>query len=89
MPIGLKVAVYVVCGTVIMAVCVALFRTQKPLRYLLASLVEGVCAMAAVDVVGIFTGISLGFGWFSMGCCAVLGIPGVVSMLLMRAITLL
>ncbi len=89
MPVGLRVAVYAVCGVVVLVVSASLFRTGKPLRYTFASFVEGVCAMAAVDIVGIFTGVSLGFGWFSMACCAVLGIPGVISMLLMRAITLL
>ncbi len=89
MPIGLRVAVYTVIGAAILAVVIMLFRSGKPLRFTLASLAEGVCAMAAVDIVGIFTGISLGFGWFSMTCCAIFGIPGVISMLLMRAITLL
>ncbi len=89
MPIGLRVAVYTAIGAAMLAVVITLFRSGKPLRFTLASLVEGVCAMAAVDIVGIFTGISLGFGWFSMACCAAFGIPGVISMLLMRAITLL
>ncbi len=89
MPIGLAVAVYTVCGAAALAVLIALFRSGKPLRFTIASLIEGACAMAAVDVVGIFTGISLGFGWFSLSCCAAFGIPGVISMLVMRAITLL
>ncbi len=89
MSLGLRVAVYTVLGAAVLAVMITLFRTGKPLRFTLASFAEGVCAMAAVDVVGIFTGISLGFGWFSMICCATFGIPGVISMLLMRAITLL
>ena len=89
MPIGLAVIVYTVCGAAMLAVMIALFRSGKPLRFTFASLIEGVCAMAAVDVVGVFTGISLGFGWFSLSCCAAFGIPGVISMLVMRAITLL
>lgn len=89
MSIGLSVVVYAAIGAAMVAVVITLFRTGKPLRFTAASLVEGVCAMAAVDIVGIFTGLSLGFGWFSMVCCAVFGIPGVISMLLMRMITLL
>lgn len=89
MPIGLRLMVYGVIGAAMLAVIIALFRSGKPLRFIVASLIEGVCAMAAVDVVGIFTGVSLGFGWFSMACCGIFGIPGVISMLLMRMITLL
>ena len=89
MPIGMCVAVYIACLVAVLAVVVALFRSGKPLRFCLASLIEGVCAMAAVDVAAVFTGISLGFGWFSMSCCAAFGIPGVISLLVMRMITLL
>ena len=89
MSIGLSVMVYTAIGAAMVAVVIALLRTGKPLRIATASLIEGVCAMAAVDVVGIFSGVSLGFGWFSMACCAAFGIPGVISMLVMRMITLL
>ncbi|MBP3381420.1 MAG: pro-sigmaK processing inhibitor BofA family protein [Clostridia bacterium] len=89
MTIGLRLAVYAAVGVAILVVLVALLRSRKPLRFTACSLAEGMCALAAVDIVGIFTGLSLGFGWFSIASCATFGIPGVIAMLLMRAITLL
>ena len=80
--------VYAALGVAALVMLVTYAKTRKPLRMAFGSLVEGVCAMAAVDIVGIFSGVSLGFGTFSLACCAVFGIPGVISMLLMRAIAL-
>lgn len=89
MSLGLSIAVYTAIGVALLVVGVTLFRSEKPIRFAFSSLVEGVCAIAAIDVVGTFTGLSLGFGWFSMVCCAAFGIPGVLSVLVMRLITLL
>ncbi len=77
-----------VLGAGMMAVAVTMVRTGRPVRRLLASFVEGICAIAAVDVIGVFTGVSMGFGWFSIIGCAAFGMPGVISMLLMHALTL-
>lgn len=88
MSVWLSVLVGVVAGAAILWVLITLVRTGKPIRHLLASCVQGICAIAAVDIVGIFTGVSLGFGWFTMLGCAAFGMPGVISMLLMRLIAL-
>ena len=89
MSVGLQIVVCAVIGVALLTVIIAIFRAKKPLRLIVSSLTEGVCALAAVNIVGVFTGVSLGFGWFSIGCCAAFGVPGVISMLLMRMITLL
>lgn len=88
MPLWMSILVYTALGIAMLVMLVSYFRTEKPLRMVFSSLIEGVCAMAAVDVVGIFTGVSLGFGVFSLVCCGVFGVPGVISVLLMRLITL-
>ena len=85
---GLTVLVWTVLGAAVIAVLVTTVQSGRPVRYWLTSLVQGVCAIAAVDVVGIFTGISLGFSWFSVACCTAFGMPGVISLLLMRLLTL-
>ncbi len=59
-------------------------RSGRPWRRLGGSFVQGLCAIAAVDVAGIFTGVSLGINWVSLACCGIFGVPGVVSLLLMR-----
>ena len=42
--------------------------------------------MAAVNVAGAFTGVSLGLNLLSGLCCVVLGIPGVIALLVLKVI---
>lgn len=55
----------------------------------LRSSIYGVGALCAVNVSAAFTGLSLGFGWLSGGAALVLGVPGVVGLLIMRAVLLI
>ncbi len=82
----LQIAVYAVGGVIALSVLVTLFRTRRPVRRWLCSGVEGLCALAAVNIAGAFTGVSLGLGVFTGLCCLVLGIPGVVGLLLLKLI---
>ena len=66
------------------AVIVAAVRGKKPLRQLAAGAVQGLCALAAVNVAGAFTGVSLGIGWLSLAAAGLLGIPGVTTLLLLQ-----
>ncbi len=84
MALWLKVALSIVGGGVAVAVLATAIHTGKPLRRLLLSAVQGLCALGAVDVLGGFTGVSLGLSWFSVGVCGVLGAPGVVGLLLLK-----
>ncbi len=84
MALWLQIALWVLGGSIALAVLVAACRTGKPLRRITASGVQGLCAMGLVDVLGAFTGVSLGFSWFTTGVCAALGIPGVICLLLLR-----
>ena len=82
MPAGLKVLL--IAGTVALAL-VFLFSlafVRRPLRSILAGGIQGACALAAVNIAGAFTGISLGVNLFSGAVCLILGVPGVVSLLL-------
>ena len=85
---GMSMLTGLLIGAGMMTVLVAMIRTGRPIRQLLSSFIQGICAVAAVDVIGIFTGISLGFSWFSIISCAAFGMPGIISMLLMHALTL-
>ncbi len=71
-------------GGGLLAVAVALLKSGHPLRRLLATALQGLCALAAVNVTGIFTGVSLGLGWLTGGVAMVLGLPGVTGLLLAR-----
>lgn len=84
MALWMQIALWILGGSIALAVLVAAVRTGKPLRRLTASGVQGLCALGLVDVLGAFTGVSLGFSWFTAGVCTALGIPGVICLLLLR-----
>ncbi len=65
---------------------ITLFRSGRPIRGALGSGVQGACALAAVNVTGALTGVSLGLNWLSAVACVALGVPGVIGLLLLQVI---
>lgn len=65
---------------------ITLLRGGRPVRRLLGSTLQGACALAAVNVTGALTGVSLGLNWLSGAACAALGVPGVIGLLLVKVI---
>ena len=49
-------------------------------------MVVGLCALLAVNITGLFTGVSLPLSPLSLGVSAAAGIPGVTAMLLLNLI---
>ncbi|MBQ1950160.1 MAG: pro-sigmaK processing inhibitor BofA family protein [Clostridia bacterium] len=86
MSLWLKIPLLVGASVVVLAVLSAAVRSRKPVRSLLTSGAQGLCALGLVNVVGTFTGVSLGVGWLTAGTCFTLGIPGVISLLLLKII---
>ena len=84
MSLGMWIAVGIVGSAVALAVIIALFRSGKPIRGLVGTGAQGICALAAVNVAGAFTGVSLNL--LSGLSCVVLGIPGVVTLLFLKLI---
>ncbi len=80
------ILVGVLGGGGLLAVIVALVRSGRPLRGLISTALQGLCALAAVNVTGMFTGVTLGLGWVTGTVAALLGLPGVVGLLLSRLI---
>ena len=80
----------VVCAITVAAmtglILIAAFKSGRPIRTIGGSAVQGMCALAAVNVAGAFTGTSLGLGVFSVACCVIGGIPGVIALLLIKLI---
>lgn len=80
---ALLIGVGAVCGLWIL---ITAFRNGRPVRRLLGGTLQGACALAAVNVAGAFTGVSLGLNWLSGGACMALGVPGVITLLLLKVI---
>lgn len=86
MNLGMTIGLWVVASVLTLVVFVALFRTKRPVRSLVGSGVQGLCALAAVNVTGMLTGVSIGLNALSGVCCLLLGIPGVITLLLLKTI---
>lgn len=86
MSIGWQIVWSIIGGIAVIAVGTAAFKTGRPIRSVIGSGIQGLCALAAVNVTGAFTGVSLGLNLFSGACCVVLGIPGVIALLVEKII---
>lgn len=77
-------------GAVILtAVMVGAVKTGHPVRSLGGSAVQGLGALAAVNILSAFSGVTVGLTSFSAAVCVVLGIPGVIALLILQAILIL
>ena len=86
MSIWLTVVLWSVAALGAAWLLVTLIKSKKPIRGLLGSALQGLCALAAVNVTGIFTCVSLGLNLFSVLTAALLGVPGVIALLLLKVI---
>lgn len=86
MNVWVWIGLWAVAAGVTLAVFVALVRGGQPLRRAVSSGLQGFGALLMVDVAGMFTGVSLGINWLTAGCCAVLGAPGVIALLVLKTI---
>ena len=86
MKLWLQIALYAVAALGTLWVLVTLIKSKRPIRGLFGSALQGLCALAAVNVVGLFSGVTLGVNVLSTITCAVLGVPGVLTLLLLKAI---
>ena len=54
-------------------------------RLFFRSCLYGLLSLCLVNLSAVFTGVSLGFGWFSGGVATLFGPPGVVGLLFLNA----
>ncbi len=75
-----------VAAAVTLAVPTALFKSGKPLRGALSSAAGGWLCILAVDAVGMYTGVTLALNPLTLGTGAVLGAPGIITLLTLKAL---
>ena len=69
-----------------LSILIGAVKTGRPVRAVFGSALQGASALAAVNVTGMFTGVSLGLNALSGIACAALGVPGVITLLLLKLI---
>ena len=84
MSVGSIVLLSILGGSGVLALLITLLVSGRPLRRLLTTAVQGICALAAVNVTGVFSGVTLGIGWLTGGTAVFLGLPGVIGLLVAR-----
>ena len=70
------------------AVCVLWWtvKSEKGARSFVLSALQGIAAMFAVNLTGLFTGVTLAVNWYTIASFIVLGLPGVIGALIIRLI---
>ncbi len=82
--IALFAALVCLLGTV-----AAALHARHPVRRTLSAALSGAAALGAVNLTAGFTGITIALNYATAFMAVVLGAPGVVTMLLLRAMLLL
>lgn len=77
---------WVAAALITVAVFVTLVRGGRPIRTAFLSGAQGIGALLAVDVAGIFTGVSVGLNALTLLCGAILGVPGVIGLLVLKTV---
>lgn len=83
---GLFFLLWAVAAALTLAVFIALVKGRRPVRSALSSGLQGFGALLAVNVAGIFTGVSMGVNALTAACCVVMGVPGVVALLVLKTV---
>lgn len=69
---------------VLLVVIQVIVKAKKPVQRALGGVCIGLCALAAVNLTGIFTGVTLPLSTLTIGVSAAAGIPGVTMLLLLN-----
>ena len=74
-----------IAAAVICTVCVLgwMIKCEKGGKCFMLSAFQGIAAMFAVNITGLITGVALSVNWYTILTSALMGIPGVISMLLL------
>lgn len=75
------------CGVFALLVVIQMIvRAPRPVQRAAGGVIMGLCALAAVDLTGFFTGVSLPLSPLTIGVSGAAGIPGVTMLLLLNLV---
>lgn len=74
-------AAVIICGAIVFMI-----RSPGTLRKITAGAAAGLMALAAVDLTSTFTGIYIAVSVWTIAVSALLGLPGVISILFLKLI---
>ena len=86
MELWIQIGLITLGALISLAVLVTALCRRRGIGGLLSSGVQGLLTLGAVHLLGGFFPVSLGVGWLTAGTAALLGIPGVTTLLLLNVI---
>ncbi len=70
----------------ILIICIALKKTKNPFKEAFLNALCGVASLGAVNLFALQTGVFIAVNYFTAFVVVVLGAPGTISLLILRAI---
>lgn len=81
--------IYIICAVIAgLAILVAAVRSKRARHFLLLSAGIGLAALIIASIVDSFTGFGLPINLWTVICSAVLSLPGVILMIILRLVWL-
>ena len=68
------------------AVLIAMYRSGHFFKSLFATAFQGIVSLAAVNVTGLLTGVTLSLNWYTILTVSVFGLPSTVALTVLRFI---
>ena len=82
-PHTIIIAFIAICTVIMLYV---MLKRKCLFKGIIASIFQGVCALYAVKLLGLVTGVSVAVNWYTLGTAAALGSPGVALLLAAQTI---
>ncbi len=70
----------------VLAILISMIRSKHFFKALILTALHGVAAICAVNVLGLFTGVSVNLNQYTVGASLICGTPGVIGLLLIDTI---
>ncbi len=81
------ILIVTLCGVFALLVIIQMIvKSPKPFQRAIGGVITGFCALAAVNLTGMFTGVTLPLSPLTIGVSGAAGIPGVTMLLLLNLI---
>lgn len=80
--------IFLIAAATAAVICVVWWtvKSEKGATSFALSALQGIAAMCAVNLTGLFTGVTLAVNWYTIASFIVLGLPGVIGALILKLI---
>ena len=86
MSLALKASLVLIIGIFSIIFLLTVVFAKHSIRSIFLCALQGICSLFAVNLIGLSCDVSLAVNWFSLGISALLGTPGVITMLIFNLI---